>query len=278
MPQVEQHIPDEDLLQSADGELSPRKIAQIQKHLKDCWTCRARSRELEETIAAFVATCHEPLPSDDGGRARLKWRMHQLSNASPAVRSWNPFLATLTPWRMKLAGAVGLCIGIAAMLLYLGAAVIKMNETVVEARAIPDRTLTPGATLPVTREDVCSAGIPSQAAMISEPVARQVFAAYGISHPSPRAYELDYLITPALGGDNDIRNFWPQPYRSTIWNAHYKDALEDHLHRLVCEGNLELATAQHDISHDWIQAYRKYFRTRQPLAEHAAYEKDPPWE
>jgi hypothetical protein len=46
-------------------------------------------------------------------------------------------------------------------------------------------------------------------------VALRVFASYGIREPKPRAYELDHLITPALGGSDNIRNFWPQPYGST---------------------------------------------------------------
>jgi hypothetical protein len=94
---------------------------------------------------------------------------------------------------------------------------------------------------------------------------RKVFEEYGIVAAEPRAYEVDYLITPALGGADDIRNLWPQSYSAAVWNARVKDALEDRLHDLVCEGNLELATAQHDISSDWIAAYKKYFHTDGPL-------------
>jgi len=43
--------------------------------------------------------------------------------------------------------------------------------------------------------------------------------------PRPDAYEVDYLITPELGGATDIRNLWP--YGDTVWNAHVKDQLED---------------------------------------------------
>ncbi|MBK5291590.1 MAG: HNH endonuclease [Acidobacteriia bacterium] len=147
-----------------------------------------------------------------------------------------------------------------------------------EARAIPDPRLTPGVTLPVTMDDVCEAGMADTVRLVPAHVARQVFAAYGIHEPPPRAYELDYLITPALGGSDNIRNFWPQPYGAIVWNAHFKDALEDHLHRLVCAGKLDLATAQRDISRDWIAAYKKYFRTDKPLPEHASFLNDRPWE
>ncbi|MBV9742856.1 MAG: HNH endonuclease [Acidobacteriia bacterium] len=96
-------------------------------------------------------------------------------------------------------------------------------------------------------------------------LARRVFQEYGLSGAEPRSYEVDYLITPALGGAEDIRNLWPQSYSASTWNAQVKDALEDHLRDLVCSGQLDLATAQHDISSDWIAAYRKYFHTDRPL-------------
>ena len=78
-------------------------------------------------------------------------------------------------------------------------------------------------------------------------------------------FEVDYLVTPELGGAEDIRNLWPQPYEATLWNAHVKDALEDRLHEMVCSGEIDLATAQHDIATDWISAYKKYFHTDRPF-------------
>ena len=94
---------------------------------------------------------------------------------------------------------------------------------------------------------------------------RQVFDEYGIPAAEPSAYEVDYLITPALGGADDIHNLWPQSYAATVWNAQVKDALEDHLRDLVCDGQLDLATAQREIATNWIEAYKKYFHTDQPL-------------
>jgi hypothetical protein len=34
---------------------------------------------------------------------------------------------------------------------------------------------------------------------------------------------------------------------------------------MVCRGDMDLATAQRDISSDWIAAYRKYFHSDQPV-------------
>jgi hypothetical protein len=94
-----------------------------------------------------------------------------------------------------------------------------------------------------------------------------VFKEYGISGAHPADYEIDYLIAPGLGGTEDIHNLWPEPYTSAAWNAHVKDSLEEYLHESVCAGKLDLRTAQSDISHDWIAAYKKYFHTDKPLPE-----------
>jgi hypothetical protein len=34
---------------------------------------------------------------------------------------------------------------------------------------------------------------------------------------------------------------------------------------MVCSGQLDLATAQREISQDWVAAYKKYFRTNAPF-------------
>jgi hypothetical protein len=90
-----------------------------------------------------------------------------------------------------------------------------------------------------------------------------------MEHVPPTEYELDYLITPELGGATDRRNLWPEPYGLRSWNAHAKDALENVLPRLVCSGRLDLATAQHEIAGNWIDAYKKYLASERPIPLHA---------
>ena len=99
-------------------------------------------------------------------------------------------------------------------------------------------------------------------------IRQRVFQAYGIAGAEPREYEVDYLVTPALGGADDIHNLWPQSYSSTVWNAEVKDAFEDRLREMVCDGTLDLAEAQQEIAGNWIAAYKKYFHTDHPLEEH----------
>ena len=98
---------------------------------------------------------------------------------------------------------------------------------------------------------------------------RQAVLRDGMEHVADEEYELDYLITPELGGSSDRRNLWPERYGSRVWNARVKDELERLLPQMVCEGRLDLATAQHDIASNWIAAYQKYFGTDRPLGSGA---------
>ncbi len=138
------------------------------------------------------------------------------------------------------------------------------------ALLLPDPKMTPGATLPVTRADICVPGYTQKVRNVPLDVKKQVYAEYGIQHHKPGDYEVDHLISLELGGSNSIKNLWPQSYLTQPWNAHVKDALENEMHAEVCDGRLDLATAQHDISTDWIAAYKKYFHTNAPLSSAGA--------
>ena len=133
--------------------------------------------------------------------------------------------------------------------------------------SIPDSTLTPGATLLASRWMVC-AQVNVKNKAVPAALQRAVFQEYGLQGQDPRAYEVDYLVTPALGGADDIHNLWPHSYSATAWNAQVKDALEDRLREMVCDGSLDLAEAQREIAMNWITAYKKYFHTDKPLPEH----------
>ena len=100
---------------------------------------------------------------------------------------------------------------------------------------------------------------------------------YGMEGLAEAEYELDYLITPELGGSSDRRNLWPERYQSRVWNALVKDELERLLPTLVCRGAIDLATAQRDIASNWIAAYKKYFRTDRPVATQARASPDDRW-
>lgn len=262
MQEENTHLSDETLLLFADGETRAREQAAIAQHLSACWSCRLRMRELEDAIADAARVhrqiAHPPLPPPEGPRALLRARLRELAatdrnsavtlNLNQSIRAFALF-ATIA--------ALG--------------AVVWLGTTSNERDAIPRSGLTPGAVRAVAATDVCRVRLAGNGEVVPA-VERQVFAEYGMSNAERRAYEVDYLITPALGGSDDIRNLWPQPYAGSPWNAHVKDALEDYLREMVCSGRLDLATAQHEIAVNWVAAYKKYFHTRRPLPQHLRYE------
>jgi hypothetical protein len=127
---------------------------------------------------------------------------------------------------------------------------------------LPRADLTPGVTAPITVDDMCEPDRYGRTQPIPEAVHQAVFTRYGADYRRAAEYELDYLITPELGGAADARNLWPQPFGRTPWNAYVKDELERLFHRLVCDGKIELATAQREMASDWIAAYKRYFFSR----------------
>ncbi len=98
---------------------------------------------------------------------------------------------------------------------------------------------------------------------VPDSVRHRAFDEYRIEYV-PRAYELDHLISLELGGSNSLKNLWPEPY-GILWNARVKDALENRLHREVCEGRLSLTDAQKQIATNWIAAYQKHFHSPVPI-------------
>lgn len=263
------HLSDQDLLLAADGELSARASARVHVHLAACWTCRARKQEIERAVGQFVRAYRPALdaecPSGDGPRALLKARMGLLAETQRDSRvRWFGHRS----WRFS--GAILAIASLVAAAAYLSSpSWIGPKEVRAATVMVPNPQLTPGATVFMTREQVCRAGS-GKNAVVSAEVRRKVFAAYGIGSGAPRDYEVDYLITPALGGADDIRNLWPESYGAVVWNARVKDALEDRLRELVCSGQLDLATAQREIAMDWIGSYKKYFHTERPLAIEAS--------
>jgi hypothetical protein len=131
------------------------------------------------------------------------------------------------------------------------------SNTPTYAAYLPDPNLSPGDTLDVTTDDICVSGYSQKVRNVPESVKKQAYAEYGITSHEPGAYEVDHLISLELGGSNALKNLWPESY-SGDWNAHIKDKLENRLHTLICNGSVDLKTAQHEIATDWIAAYQKY--------------------
>src|SRR5271170_7702085 len=276
MQSEDKHLSDQELLLAADGEVRPRRADEIEAHLAACWDCRSRMAEIEATITDFARvhrqTLDPQLPPIAGPRALLRAQLADLAS-KPQAGSWRWLLPFTTATRAAafmvaaciIAGAVG------GLLLQhyaraRNSATAPLELGAFERGAVPDPSLTPGATRRATVGDVCAMAHEEVVGEVSTSLRQQVFQEYGISNARADDYEIDYLIAPGLGGVEDIHNLWPEPYTSPTWNARVKDALEEHLHQLVCAGKVDLSTAQNDIATDWIAAYKKYFHTDRPLS------------
>ncbi len=132
---------------------------------------------------------------------------------------------------------------------------VAQHVVLLHGVAEPDRHLTPGSLLSgSTLARICTAGYTRTVRYVSAATRRSVFQAYRIPYPpTPGAYELDHLIPLELGGGNAATNLSPEPYHG-VGSASVKDQLENHLHALVCSGQLGLGTAQRAIAGDWFTA------------------------
>ena len=76
-------------------------------------------------------------------------------------------------------------------------------------------------------------------------------------HGAASRVRVRHLVPLELGGAvNDPRNLWPEPGAS----PNPKDALEDRLRSMVCDGELTLAAARAAIATNWVSAYRRVVR------------------
>lgn len=132
---------------------------------------------------------------------------------------------------------------------------------------LPDPLVTPGAFTNTTASQLCDPKFHTGSVRDVTPAERRaVYAEYGqVDHKGVcrnskgkrDGCEVDHLISLELGGSNDLKNLWPQPYADDP-GAHQKDALEDRLAAMVCHGDITLRAAQEEISRDWYAAYRRY--------------------
>ncbi|HTX92846.1 MAG TPA: hypothetical protein VMC09_16670 [Anaerolineales bacterium] len=134
-----------------------------------------------------------------------------------------------------------------------------LNPTIDPAHQpyLPNPQMTPGDVLDVSITDICTPGYSSKVRNVPDSVKTQVYLEYGIPSHQPGDYEVDHLVSLELGGSNSIKNLWPEPYHGDL-NAHVKDKLENKLHDMVCNGEINLESAQHEIATDWVAAYIKY--------------------
>jgi len=134
---------------------------------------------------------------------------------------------------------------------------------------LPDPSLTAGAIAISSKTTGCATKWGENARHVTATMKKQVYATYGTAPGSGvcawktratragktlrEACEVDHLISRELGGADDVKNLWPQPYTQHP-GAHEKDWLENRLHAEVCAGKITLQDAQKQIQTDWYAA------------------------
>jgi hypothetical protein len=133
---------------------------------------------------------------------------------------------------------------------------------------LPRHNLTPGAVDPrVTQANIqstiCVSGYtrtvrPSESYTYNLKVS-QLYNGYNYrGDTSTHDYEEDHLVPLEVGGNpTSVKNLWPEP-RHILWGASKKDALENAIHRLVCDNVMSLAAGQRIFESNWIAAYHTY--------------------
>ena len=112
---------------------------------------------------------------------------------------------------------------------------------------LPDARCSPGAISRATTANVCTRGWAGRHRNLPESEKRAIYAEYGIAAHTGATYEMDHIVSLELGGDNNVRNLYPEAAPA----FHEKDKVENAAHRAVCAGKLPLATAQRQIASDW---------------------------
>jgi hypothetical protein len=268
------HISDQDLLLFVDAELDLERAHNVEAHLAKCEVCSARLQTLEQTLSEFSVAYRKnsvDSPTEEPlARVRLLGQMAETKVSPGGIRRWAPSVYALANRRWAFNAAVIAIAILGVALVYQQFWLTNSGDSIasVQAAPLPLPNLTPGAVADVPG-GICLAAPREDASRIPVAERKEVFREYGMDYRHAGQYELDHLITPALGGTDDIHNLWPEPYNSQ-WNAHVKDQLEDLLHQMVCSGQIDLPTAQRAIATNWIEAYKHYFNTEKPLASYSA--------
>jgi hypothetical protein len=178
-------------------------------------------------------------------RHRRRTRRHATTATHPATQTRRLVVSSASPHAVQAQPAPGSCHARGSG---------RYSE--------PDPACTPGALNPAVTQatigqTICVSGWtetvrPSES--ITEPEKLASMAAYG-DGGSPREYEYDHLVSLELGGAlNDAGNLWPEPEAS----PNPKDTVESALHRMVCDGQMQLSAAQHLIATGWVSWARSH--------------------
>ena len=140
-----EHPDETQLLLALEKELSPQETSQVENHLGSCWSCRARSEEMQRGILAFVEYREKRylpfLPAPPTGFSGLQGGLRTAiaANSGPGrlARLWRWILALLAvPAQMKWVSAVAVAmVGVLLWVEVIHPQTVSANELVTRAIA-----------------------------------------------------------------------------------------------------------------------------------------------
>ena len=254
------HLSQETLLLLLDGELAAPQAQAAAAHLETCAGCKDRGDRLAAVMPLFTnEAIAAPTPA---ARRALARRLAAAS--APQTSSW------LRPSFILQAAAVALLAASAFAFRSLYTPLQDSMAAYEDTGPRPNHAITPGAVRTVALSELCTMPDDDLDPVVTPEKQRAVFDTYGLNARQAKAYQVDYLINPQLGGNDALENLWPEPYHATVWNASAKDALEARLHGMVCSGSISLPEAQRQLSTDWIAAYKRVFHADRPVRVQAS--------
>lgn len=111
------HLSDETILLHLDGALDPKEDARAERHLRDCWVCRANRERLEQAIAAFMEERQQYTAVDysgaDPGSFGMRLSAHAARLRSAGVQPSSHWLNSLKRalWPLAAAAAAMAAVG-----------------------------------------------------------------------------------------------------------------------------------------------------------------------
>ena len=251
-----EHATDAELLSYIDAELPESLALEMEMHLERCVSCTRHYWALRDASSHATEVCRRTAAVEETTIRESRDRLTEGMRADVERR-----------WTRRAPMVLALTAAVLFVTLRYETSLFE-GSFFLERGALPMSSMTPGASHDVGIEHVCGS-VGRTPPVVPAALRQQVLRDYRMEHIPPSEYELDYLVTPELGGLTDRRNLWPEPYGLRSWNARAKDALENHLPRLVCSGQIDLATAQREIADNWIDAYKKYLASERPIQLHA---------
>jgi hypothetical protein len=130
---------------------------------------------------------------------------------------------------------------------------VKQPEIKITSKNSPNKILTPGVILTMDSVFICNQGYLEKIRNVPESLIEQVFKDYKIKYPPKNnTYVIDHWIALEVGGSNDKKNLWPQPYE----DGQKKNKVEKYLYSRICNRTMNMSEAQSRIK-NWTYTYQE---------------------